>query len=40
MYYETSCKKKMTKPPEFYAIFTIKGLGFRNFLYLCVREAN
>ena len=31
MYYETPTQKIMTKPPEFYAIFTIKRLGFRIF---------
>ena len=33
-------QEKMTKSPEFYAIFTIKGLGFRIFYYLCAREVN
>ncbi len=30
--------EKMTKPPEFYAIFTIKGLVIKIFYYICSRH--
>ena len=30
-------QEKMTKSPEFYAIFTIKGLGIKIFYYICAR---